>query len=339
MDSAGRMSDILKQISIAEFDDKSIDSLIKSLQVLKGQQGKAKRKKVAASPSLTSFWDDNSLALTIFGFLPLKGAIMAAFALTCDKTCANKDLKSMLLVMMKNRFQCTDTESQEAINEVKDMHEVRPRTRSALDSQHWAHNELLAAVDDGTVSLTTKLLLGVVSSVDSALLFKAASLGKDEMIPLLLSAGAQINTLYTGSGTALCIASKSGHVPTVAALLAAPDVDVDKCNSSLCNSRSTMCRPPLFVAAAFGNDEIVQLLLTAGADVNKRCANDTQYGPALWMASQLGDLSTVKVLLTDPGIEIDKADIVDDTVSVDNVLDPYVHTSLELFCCLDLLLP
>lgn len=86
--------------------------------------------------------------------------------------------------------------------------------------------------------------------------------------------------------TPLIVASTSGHVDVVTALLAN---EKSNPNQALYNGRS-----PLYIAAKEGHSGIVKILLEKGAAVDERARNDTT---PLYAAAQRGHLEVVKDLL------------------------------------------
>ena len=123
------------------------------------------------------------------------------------------------------------------------------------------------------------------------LLFDAARLGRDEVIPALLLAGADIEAQDAGGYTSLVLASYHGHEETTALLLrhgASPDGPDDlQGNSALMgvafkghvaiarrllaagadpDRRNLAGQTALMMAALFGREAVVDLLLAAGAD-------------------------------------------------------------------------
>lgn len=124
-----------------------------------------------------------------------------------------------------------------------------------------------------------------------ALLFDAARLGRDDMIPALVQAGAGIEAQDERGYTPLVLAAYNGQAQAVTALLdlgAAPDGPTDargngalmgvafKGHASIArqllaagadaNRRNHAGQTALMMAALFGQKEIVDLLLAAGAD-------------------------------------------------------------------------
>lgn len=126
-----------------------------------------------------------------------------------------------------------------------------------------------------------------------ALLHDAARIGRDDVIPALLQAGASIEGRDAKGYPPLILASYNGHATTTALLLAhgadPGGMDAARGNTAL-------------MGVAFkGHGEIVRLLVEAGSDVNQRNhAGQT----ALMNAAMFGHGAIVEMLLAagaDPG--------------------------------------
>jgi ankyrin repeat protein len=119
-----------------------------------------------------------------------------------------------------------------------------------------------------------------------ALLFDAARIGRDDMIPALLQAGARIEACDPRGHSPLVLASYHGHASTTALLLAhgaRPDGDAGHDGSSA-----------LMGVAFKGHEAIARLLLAAGADPDRtNGAGQT----ALMMAALFGRDAIVELLL------------------------------------------
>lgn len=87
-----------------------------------------------------------------------------------------------------------------------------------------------------------------------------------EVTALLLSKGAQINEVHPGLGTALFVAAKRGKIDIVKALIDG------KANLEILSFAGGTVGPymltPLMYAAALGQNDVVELLCAAGAQVN-----------------------------------------------------------------------
>ena len=115
-------------------------------------------------------------------------------------------------------------------------------------------------------------------------LLKACDSGKLNDIEQLLSAGAEINGVVDGDGTALIVAAREGNAEVVLLLLK-HGADVNQGASGDGN--------PLIMASRQGHEEIVSLLLDRGALVNQVVEGDEN---ALIQASASGELGVVKLL-------------------------------------------
>ena len=170
----------------------------------------------------------------------------------------------------------------------------------ALSSGHWDVARVLVEAG-ANVNATTPT--GV-----AALIFAAGDSSPRglAMVKALLAAGADVNggfahevtpratpapkLVYSGGGTALGVASSTGSVEVVQALLAANSwVDV--------NIKQPGGNTPLTIAAAKGRADVVRLLLAAKADVNAKLRDGST---ALMLALQ-NDHPEVASLLTSAG--------------------------------------
>jgi ankyrin repeat protein len=130
------------------------------------------------------------------------------------------------------------------------------------------------------------------------LLRDAARLGRDDMIPALLQAGAQIEASDERDHTALILASYHGHESTTALLLslgALPNGPPDAAGSTALmgvafkgyltlarmliaagaqvDRRNRAGQTALMMAALFGREPVIEALLAAGADPDLRDGN------------------------------------------------------------------
>ncbi|EJL26231.1 ankyrin repeat-containing protein [Novosphingobium sp. AP12] len=126
------------------------------------------------------------------------------------------------------------------------------------------------------------------------LLFEAARLGRDDMLPALLEAGADIEGVDAKGHTALILATYHGFEQSAALLL---DRGADP-------NRTTASGSPLMGVAFKGHLTIARRLLAAGADPNLRNAA----GQTAIMMSALFDRREVIELLLDAGADIDAVD-------------------------------
>jgi ankyrin repeat protein len=126
------------------------------------------------------------------------------------------------------------------------------------------------------------------------LLFDAARMGRQEMIPALLQAGVDIEVTDAKGYTPLVIASYNGQADATAVLLAA-GAKVDGAADARGNT--------VLMGVCFkGYAEIAQVLIDAGADVNRRNGVGQT---ALMMAALVGMTAIIDLLLehgADPAI-------------------------------------
>jgi ankyrin repeat protein len=126
------------------------------------------------------------------------------------------------------------------------------------------------------------------------LLFEAARLGRDDMIPVLLEAGADIEGVDAKGHTALVLATYHGFKETADLLL---DRGADPDGTTASGS-------PLMGVAFKGHLAIARRLLAAGADPNLRNAA----GQTAIMMSALFDRREVIEVLLGAGADIDAVD-------------------------------
>ena len=121
-------------------------------------------------------------------------------------------------------------------------------------------------------------------------LFCAVCNGEAEIVKLLVDAGAGVNTRYYYGDTALCMGAQVGNKLANAnivrqLLLFGADVEAKRESG----------HGPLFVAAYHGNDQVVEALLQAGADIEARDGMSGQ--TALQCAMERGRSKAVTALL------------------------------------------
>lgn len=110
--------------------------------------------------------------------------------------------------------------------------------------------------------------------------------GQNEIIGLLIDAGADINAYDIWGNTVLTVAMKAGHVETVK-LLIKKGVDVNF-------TFTGVIQTPLMLAALLGKVDLVKLLIDAGADTN---ATKINKNTALMNAARKGDVGIARLLL------------------------------------------
>lgn len=126
---------------------------------------------------------------------------------------------------------------------------------------------LLWAANNGSVEIA-RLLIANKAAVDAAndfgitALLQASRVGDSAMVDLLLRSGANPNKAHPEGETPLLAASRSGSVPTVRLLLTR-GVDVNAAEKFQ-NTTAVMW------AAAEGHVDVVDVLIEAGADINRQ---------------------------------------------------------------------
>ncbi|KAK4171463.1 ankyrin repeat-containing domain protein [Triangularia setosa] len=164
-----------------------------------------------------------------------------------------------------------------------------------LDS--WANQPLHWAAAKGNLDVCRRLLHVPGIEIDNGIqkgdwtpLHMAAWQGQLEVIQYLRDMGADINAICNDYGTPLTLALIHRQADAAALLLrlrADPTI--------VAGEHEQAKSPPLEVAAAQGNDELVSLLLEFYGESDWL---DGQYGCALAAAASAGDLEIVQMLLT-----------------------------------------
>jgi ankyrin repeat protein len=127
--------------------------------------------------------------------------------------------------------------------------------------------------------------------------FVAAQEDRLYILKLLIAAGADVHMARDDGLTPLHAAAELGHADVVSVLIETVDVDL---NAALTDDEDAPGVTPLFFAAQENRLAVVTLLLAAGADVNKACADG--YTP-LHIAAELGHAGVVSVLLEAEGVD------------------------------------
>ncbi|WAR05193.1 SECG-like protein [Mya arenaria] len=181
----------------------------------------------------------------------------------------------------------------------------------------------------------------------------AAFYGFSDLIRLYLDEKIDVNHVNSKKDTALLWASRWGHIDTVRLLLekrADPDVKNDKGSTALywairyqfpkvvdillkkgkadpCTTRKVGLVAPIIIASAYGNEEIVKMLLDHPAvDVNLKIrGGDT----AIHNAAREGHSDVLKVLIS-KGANFDDQDEVGDTPLLLAAKHDFVHVVNEL---------
>jgi ankyrin repeat protein len=170
-----------------------------------------------------------------------------------------------------------------------------------MDPNDEQRREFIRAIVNGdTATVRTMLnrnnrLLDLTPDGRTPLL-RAAGIGHERIVKLLLEAGADVNKADNNGNTPLYAAVYFGHERIVKLLLDS-GADINKANK--------FGNTPLMEAAAGGHKRIVKLLLDSGADINK--AYNNGWTP-LFTAAREDNIEIVKLLL-DSGADKNKADI------------------------------
>ena len=115
--------------------------------------------------------------------------------------------------------------------------------------------------------------------------YNAAKFGKADTIQKILAEGVKPDLKNSRHVSPLWISAANGHLRVVQLLLRSKIVDI--------NTKSIYGQPPIFWAAAEGNENIVRLLLTAGAD---RTLEDIDGKTPLSVAKKNGHDKIAKML-------------------------------------------
>ncbi|KAK4225238.1 ankyrin repeat-containing domain protein, partial [Podospora fimiseda] len=174
---------------------------------------------------------------------------------------------------------------------LKDGHEKEVK---ALDS--WANQPLHWAAAKGNLEVCRRLLRVPGAEIDNGIeegnwtpLHMAASEGRLEVIQFLVESRANVNAICKEYGTPLTLALIYRQAEAAALLL---DLSADP--TIVAGEDEHAKFPPLEVAAAQGNDELVKKLLDLYGDSGIIA---DQYGPALAAAASAGDLEIINMLL------------------------------------------
>jgi ankyrin repeat protein len=146
-----------------------------------------------------------------------------------------------------------------------------------------------AMLEGPSAAALTARAVGWRSAESSTVLHTAAKAGCKELVTQLLLAGASKDAVDGSNVTPLWLAAHHGHSHLVPLLLTHDNLT--KAKSAL----GVNCGDPLCTAAEQGHDEVVSVLLAAGARVDERHRPDLQ--TPLFLAVQHGRVSTIRVLL------------------------------------------
>ncbi|XP_071085551.1 serine/threonine-protein phosphatase 6 regulatory ankyrin repeat subunit A-like [Haliotis cracherodii] len=123
---------------------------------------------------------------------------------------------------------------------------------------------------------------------------KAALKGHREVVELLVSDGADVSLVNVYGDNTLHLACRRGHIETAKFVLSLNLVDI--------NSRGWRSRTPVMRATVVGHREVVELLVSEGADVS---LVDDDGNNIFHLACAGGDVGTVKFVLSLNVVDID----------------------------------
>jgi ankyrin repeat protein len=152
-------------------------------------------------------------------------------------------------------------------------------------------------IDYATQLIGRGVRLNVQNREGATALQKAAALGSPALLEAMLNRGAGVNTSSSGGWTALHSAVSSGNAACVELLLkhgAKPDGLGRQPGNTRLPMFPERTGTPLQIASSHGYNDIIQLLIAAGADIN---AKDADAHTPLDLARQNDQPSTVKLLL------------------------------------------
>lgn len=159
--------------------------------------------------------------------------------------------------------------------------------------QEWLGRLLLAAIEHRHCTVVKELIrLGAAVHFWSgdyhvrSPLHQAISMGCTEIVKLLISAGADVNSVHGNSGTALMLAASNA---TITEILLSAGANVDMKDPNGCTA--------LHRAASGSSLEVVELLLRNGADINaKNNSGMTPLSFALSSAANTGSIEAFRFL-------------------------------------------
>lgn len=157
----------------------------------------------------------------------------------------------------------------------------------------WFGEAMAEAAEAGDIERIREFLdagidVNTVAEGDGTALIGASRGGHLELVRFLISRGADVNLASRGDGNPLIAAAESGHIAIVELLLD-EGANIDEMVWGDEN--------PLIQAAWNGHGDIVELLIRRGADVNARYVEDGKIRTPLRMARGAGYEEIVKVLI------------------------------------------
>ena len=141
------------------------------------------------------------------------------------------------------------------------------------------------AIQAGFDSLLSQCIRAGEDGLRLSTLHSACREGTLNVVKLLVEAGADVCVADEEENTCLMLASRKGHIDTVRYLVSLPGMNV--------NQRDSEGNTALHVAVREQHAEVAQVLIDAGADVNRRASGDTP----LFLAIRKGSLDMVKLLV------------------------------------------
>jgi ankyrin repeat protein len=146
--------------------------------------------------------------------------------------------------------------------------------------------------------------------------FVAARHCRLDVLKMLIAAGADVNKASANGCTPLHMAAQEGHAGVVSEIIKKKTAGVDL-NAALRGGESAGVTP-LFHAAQNNRLDVVTLLISAGADVNKARFDDGC--TPLHKAAQHGHAGVVSVLIETAGVDLNAAMTGDDSAGVTPLL-------------------
>lgn len=169
----------------------------------------------------------------------------------------------------------------------------RSSTESLVElARAGREKEVSAWIEANPMSTVEKILLGVTAAINApqegeTALFAASKGGHEPIVAALLAAGAHMERRCSVKDvTALWIAASNGHEAVVKRLLA------NKANKEAAHETGAT---PVWIAASHGHAGVVRVLLAVGA--NKEALGEDGASP-IWIASSKGHVDVVDRLLT-----------------------------------------